>query len=257
VRGSSSFNALRARTAELAGFDHELLLDLDDTIITNMIMFMRSRDAIGPLLVALDRQGRSEADLLDLHEQTSAVLYPEHGATRRRWQLATTQTTAAAAGRPLTAAEETELLAAAKIAAGLGELYPGVTETLTLLQDAGIKLGLVTKGESELQEQKIAAHDLARFFEGRIAIVSHKDGALLRELAERFGFANPLVIGDSAASDVAPALAAGFPAVQIDHGADASIWKHESWQGGEAPKVASFPDAILHLLDVRAAALAA
>jgi FMN phosphatase YigB (HAD superfamily) len=159
------------------------------------------------------------------------------------------QTAVVCAGRPLTVQEEAELLDAALIATNLGELYPGVAETLQMLVEAGVPLALVTKGYRPLQQAKIDAHGLGRFFDGHIAIVDHKDGGLLRELASRFGFRSPLVIGDSAASDVAPAQAAGFPVVQIDRGVKAEVWKHERWDGGTAPKVGSFCAAILWLLD--------
>lgn len=236
--------------ARLRALGRSLILDLDDTLISNMIHFVEARDTMAPILQQLDREGRSVEELLAFQEQVSASLVPRWGYTPKRWRKATVRAGIAVAGRRLTQEERQGLLEAAELALSVGEILDGVEDALQVLHDEGVKMVLVTKGDLAKQQEKLAAHQFDRFFGDRIQVVSHKDPELLQTVAAQYGLTDPVVIGDSRASDVAPALAAGFAAVHIDKGEHGRIWLHEQAEvEDEVPVVESFPEAVAAVLD--------
>ncbi len=78
------------------------------------------------------------------------------------------------------------------------------------------RLVLLTKGEYELQNRRIAESGLRGVFE-RAMIVDHKDAGAFRQLVAELKV-NPRLawsVGDSLRSDIRPALAAGLRAVWV------------------------------------------
>lgn len=239
-------------TGRLSAFGRGLILDLDDTLISNMSHFVAARQAMLPHFHRLDSAGRSDEELLAIQEGLSASLVPRFGLTPKRWRKATVRAGLVIAGRRLTAAERDGLLEAAELALHPGEFLPKVEETLGLLRDAGVAMVLVTRGDRKQQELKIKTHRLSRFFGERIEIVTHKSGELFREVAERHGLQRPIVIGDSRASDVVPALAAGFTPILLDTGEAGKIWLHEQVQLSDdgLAQAASFVKAVELMLEL-------
>jgi len=97
------------------------------------------------------------------------------------------------------------------------EVIEGVPETLEYLASRH-DLTLFTKGHPEEQKLKIDRSGLGIYF-GHTAIVKEKDVAAYRTLVEERGV-NPAVAwmaGNSAKSDINPALEAGLNAVFIPH----------------------------------------
>lgn len=112
-------------------------------------------------------------------------------------------------------------------------LVPGAWKILTFLAKRQ-HLVLVTKGEQWVQQNKINALGLSRWFED-IYIVDHKDGEtyleILADLRAKAGdrrhiYApmNVVAIGNSFSSDIAPALKLGMEAIFIP----CPTWKAES-----------------------------
>lgn len=103
----------------------------------------------------------------------------------------------------------------------------GAPEVLRILA-AERPLALLTRGDREVQELRIARSGLARWFE-RIDIVPDKTperfAALLR--AMRGEALRSWSVGNSRRSDIDPALAVGMRAVWID----AHVWEYERLTG--------------------------
>jgi FMN phosphatase YigB (HAD superfamily) len=218
-----------------------LVIDMDDTLNTNTVVYLEGRLA----LLHVYHELAPERDVIEMGARQKAIsnsLIPEYGFTPKRWRVASVTAAEEFAGRPLTDDEREQVLEAAEVAFGIGKLMPGVEQALELLTAAEVPMVLLTKGEQAKQEEKIAGHQLDRFFTN-IRIVSHKDAATLQRVVSDYGISRPVVIGDSEASDIKPAQEAGFPGVLIDKGAHA--WKVEHVDGGvEAPTVSSFPEAV-------------
>jgi putative hydrolase of the HAD superfamily len=97
------------------------------------------------------------------------------------------------------------------------ELLPGVREALPALA-ARVRVVVMTKGEDEEQRAKIARSGLAPWF-ADVRVVAEKHAEAYVHAARDFGVAADRcwMVGNSAAGDVNPALAAGFAAVHVPH----------------------------------------
>ena len=101
-------------------------------------------------------------------------------------------------------------------------LFPGAVETLTSLRNRGIRLGLITNGDSEGQRRKINTFGLEPYFdciliEGETGIGKPEPGVY--ELAlQRLSIAPEEVwmVGDNLVWDIEAAQKAGILAVWVD-----------------------------------------
>ena len=221
---------------------------MDDTLISNQILFEDSKEVLHPLYAELDQQGRSLAEIAELHVTVDSDNIASMGYTPERWHFSAQQVAAIVAGRSLTFDESARVREAAEIALGTGEILDGVEQTLDALAGAGVEMVLKTKGCEVKQAEKLAEHRFDRFFGERIVVVERKDEGSFAEITTRFGLRAPVSIGDSERSDVAPALANGFEAILIDKGAGAWAFEATGADGAEFPRVGSFPEALAHLI---------
>lgn len=106
----------------------------------------------------------------------------------------------------------------------VAEPVPGVERTLRTLRDQGYKLGLITKGELDVQNKRIADSGLASHFSAYV-VVSGKTPDMFTALCTMLDVApaNTVSIGNSLSSDIVPALEAGLSGILID----AYVWEHE------------------------------
>lgn len=93
-------------------------------------------------------------------------------------------------------------------------LVDGAPETLDLLRQEGFELIVWTAGDGEVQRRKVQESGLADRFDA-VRVVPKKDAAGLRRLMGPRGRARCVVVGNSAASDVRPALELGLLALHI------------------------------------------
>lgn len=93
-------------------------------------------------------------------------------------------------------------------------VLPGARDTLRWLRRSGFELTLWTAGERATQRRKVQRAGLAGLFH-RSVVVPHKDAALLGAALGPRDRLRTVVIGNSARSDVAPALEVGVMAVHI------------------------------------------
>jgi putative hydrolase of the HAD superfamily len=101
-------------------------------------------------------------------------------------------------------------------------LFPGVAEALAALRDRGVRLGLLTNGDTGHQRRKIEEHDLARFFdliliEGEFGVGKPHESVYrhaLSALASRPDEA--WMVGDNLEWDVAAPQRLGLRGVWVD-----------------------------------------
>lgn len=91
--------------------------------------------------------------------------------------------------------------------------YPGVLESLRTLSHAGSRIVIFTMGDPAIQSAKIMRSGIYRYIED-VEIVPHKDTEAMRRLAARLGKIG-LMVGNSPANDIAPAIALKIPAIQV------------------------------------------
>lgn len=212
------------------GQTQQILFDLDDTLIYCnkyfMIVIDQFLDLTGTWFQGYDvtvkqiRDKQVELDVAGLND-TGFVSdhFPQSFVMTYRHFCDLT-------GRSADRAEEAELWKLGRSVYDQPvEAYPGMTETLSMLLEAGHELHLYTGGEADIQQRKIDRLGLAAYFGDRMYIRQHKNAdALERILSEgRFDRSRTWMIGNSLRTDVAPALQAGIHAI---HFKQAKEWKY-------------------------------
>jgi putative hydrolase of the HAD superfamily len=113
-------------------------------------------------------------------------------------------------------------------------LLDGVAETLARLSGP-CRLLLLTKGDRENQESKLARSGLGHLFDG-VHIVPEKDAEVIRGLLAHYGLEpeQTWMVGNSPRSDINPALEAGVGAIYVPH---PNTWKLEHEEIAEPEQV--------------------
>src|SRR5690606_31229883 len=101
---------------QLARLGRGLVVDMDDTLISNQAHFDQATDALTGVFYRLDHADRSPQVLRDLHAEVDSSLVSMLGYTPERWFTAAEKTAEIIAGRDLTALEREEVRKAAEIA---------------------------------------------------------------------------------------------------------------------------------------------
>ncbi|MEU8786182.1 HAD family hydrolase [Streptomyces sp. NPDC048637] len=192
-----------------------LIFDADDTLWENNVIFERVIDEFLEWMThpGLDRDGVRA--VLDGIEAANALTL---GYGSKVFLHSLGECVAQLRGRAATAEESARIAGwAAAFAGDRVELIPGVAETLAELARRH-ELLLLTKGDTEEQERKVAASGLTRHFRG-VHIVAEKNIATYEELKRAYDLvpASTWMIGNSPKSDILPARSAGLNAVFIPH----------------------------------------
>lgn len=97
------------------------------------------------------------------------------------------------------------------------KMIDGAKPLLDELADVGHRLVMLTQGGYDEQRFKVEQHHFNEFFD-EIIVVDKKGPQVLREVIQRQGFLpqQTVVVGDSAKSDIAPALAVGAKAIKVE-----------------------------------------
>jgi putative hydrolase of the HAD superfamily len=203
-----------------------ICLDADDTLWHNETWFRRTFAAFAELLSdfapAEEVQRR-----LDAVEHRNVPLY---GYGVKGFILSALEAAEEIAGNDLPPFAVRRILALGReMLAHPIELLPGVEEALPRLADRA-PLVLVTKGDLQHQEAKLAASGLGEAFAG-VEIVSDKKPETYARIFARYQVepGDAVMAGNSVRSDVLPALEGGAWAALIPF---ELVWSHEA---AEAP----------------------
>jgi putative hydrolase of the HAD superfamily len=202
-----------------------LIIDADDTLWENNIYFERAFDQFVQFLDHATLTPPEVRQVLDEIELTNAKI---HGYGSLNFGRNLRQCYQHLAERQI---HEDDLRAvmsfAEKILDCPVEVIDGVADTLEYLSGRH-DLTLFTKGHPEEQKVKIARSGLGIYF-GHTAIVKEKDVAAYRELVvdRNIDSGRAWMVGNSAKSDINPALEAGLNAVFVPHSHTWSLERQE------------------------------
>lgn len=132
---------------------------------------------------------------------------------------------------------------------------PGAKILLDEMAEAGHILVMLTQGGYDEQRFKVEQQHFNEFFD-EIVVVDKKGPDVLRRLIEQCGFLprETIVIGDSAKSDIAPALAVGAHAIKAEVSEN---WEFEAQALPEGYRVAhSMPEVGEIIREIAAAEMA-
>jgi putative hydrolase of the HAD superfamily len=198
-------------------FAGHAFVDWDDTIAEN-IRYFREAEARAARLIA-ERTGADLAAVakrgaeLDVEVARRIGLVKESLATA--W-VACYREFCAQSGVPVDPAVEAELTRTCAWPYEVRqELLPGGPETLQWLHANGFEVTIWTAGEEAVQGRKIRESGLSPWVH-RQAIVLEKSPERLREYLGDRDPARCFVVGNSAHSDIRPALALGIAAYHVD-----------------------------------------
>lgn len=199
-----------------------VLIDLDDTLVANAAPF---RAGLQRLAAEIGRcagvpAGTARAAL----EHAQRPGYRRAGfvcaALAAYWELAP---------EPALAGAEAAVEAAERCFDTVPAVLPGVPEALARLAAAGWRTAVWTMGDPVVQSAKLVRAGLHRFFE-RVLAVPRKDEASLAAALDDLGAGGQppafVLIGNSGADDIRPALALGGRAIWVGSPA----WASEAWQ---------------------------
>jgi putative hydrolase of the HAD superfamily len=192
-----------------------LIIDADDTLWENNIYFERAFDEF---VEYLDHSTLSAPEIRDVLDEIELANAKIHGYGSLNFGRNLRQCYQHLAERDVGEEDlDTVMSFAERILDCPMEVIAGVPETLEYLA-ARHDLTLFTKGHPDEQKLKIDRSGLGTYF-GHTAIVKEKDVAAYRTLVEQRGIDPSLawMTGNSAKSDINPALEAGLNAVFIPH----------------------------------------
>ena len=196
-----------------------LIIDADDTLWENEVYYEQCTAAFAELMVA---QGftREEAErTLDAVERERVPLVGYAPQEFARNLVITYQRLCERYDQQPVADEVSDMVW--EIGQEVMEppivLLDGVAETLARLS-GHCHLLLLTKGDREVQESKLARSGLGHLFDG-VRIVPEKDAGVIRDLLVRYRLRpeRTWMVGNSPRSDVNPALEARIGAVYVPH----------------------------------------
>lgn len=229
-----------------------LLLDADDTLWENNILFER---AIAAFISLLDYASHSPAEVREHLNRVELQTIAERGYGTESFRVSLVRCFEELSSAPPTREQHDSIMRCvdAIVAAEL-RLIDGVREALeTLAQEH--RLILVTKGNRLEQLEKLERSGLAPLFTAA-EVLEEKTADAYKEIGRRYlcPAGCTWMIGNSPHSDINPALAAGFHAVFIPH---ANTWMLEDEDLEEPPppqhlprleRLGDLPQHLRHLL---------
>ena len=199
-----------------------LVIDADDTLWENEAYYQQCAAEFGELMATLGLDPKEAKHTLDDVERERILLTGYGPVQFIENMVITYQQLCERHGRPVTreVADEVREIGQLVMAFPIN-LLDGVEETLIRL-NGHYRLLLLTKGDTEVQEEKVARSGLGHFFDG-VHVVPEKDAQVFRDLVAEYGLEpeQTWMIGNSPRSDINPALEAGIGAVHIPH---ATTW---------------------------------
>ncbi len=195
-------------------------IDLDDTLIPTARKYHRVMWQCGCIIdTALGVRSPHPKDILDYHQQVDTAGIISHGYAVDRFPHSWAATYRHFAEQfdvevdPIVTAQM--LRVAAGFMEGPFEPFNGVVKTLETLNELGHELHLISacSPAEEFQEKKLSATGLARYFVGRVHYTAIDKTAAMRQV-----FTDPsrsVMVGDSKAHDIVPAIALGVKAVWV------------------------------------------
>ncbi|MFD0166557.1 HAD family hydrolase [Streptomyces decoyicus] len=192
-----------------------LIFDADDTLWENNVVFERVIDEFLEWMTPPGDDRSGVRAVLDGIEAANAVTL---GYGSKVFLHSLGECVARLRGRAATAEESARISGwATAFNGGTVQLMPGVAETLAELARRHDLL-LLTKGDTEEQQRKVAASGLAPYFRD-VHVVAEKNTATYEDLIRAYDLvpASAWMIGNSPKSDILPARSAGLNAVFIPH----------------------------------------
>ena len=202
-----------------------LIIDADDTLWESEIYYQQATTAFAEQMMS---QGLGQAEAEEFLEMVERERVPQVGYAPQQFACSLVvayQRLCKRYYRPFNdRVSESVRRTGLEVAEHPILLLKGVAETLAQLS-GHCHLLLLTKGDQEVQESKVARSGLGHLFAG-VHVVPEKNARVIQDLLTRCGLQpdQTWMVGNSPRSDINPALVAGVGAIYIPH---PSTWEME------------------------------
>ena len=200
---------------------HAVIFDADDTLWRTEILYDNALDDTQREVERLGLDGRLWRKLqreIDLEQVIRLGFAPQ------RFPTSSVEAFRMLSPRHDAEAEERIYHLSAAVFQRKAELIPHVQEVLSALH-ANYRLGLLTRGDHDVQHQRIHQSGLADYFRAK-AIVEQKTAAAFRAMCDLLSVPSSVTVsvGNSLEWDIIPAIECGLQAVWIER----PTWQYES-----------------------------
>jgi putative hydrolase of the HAD superfamily len=195
--------------------DETLIIDADDTLWENNVFYERATDRF---LVLVESRGFETTGVRERLLEIERTNVRQWGYGSQCFARSLRETLESFGDNPATAQELTIIESLAEGVANIPiEFLPGVQKTLVRLR-VRFRLILFTKGHPPEQWQKVERSGVQPLFD-HVEVTTEKNTFAYTRLIERYRLtpSRTWMVGNSPASDVKPALAAGMNAILIPH----------------------------------------
>ena len=198
-----------------------IIFDADDTLWRTEPLYDVSLDLAQ---AEVERHGIDGAEWRSLQLEIDLVNVKSMGFSADRFPLSSQQAYEHLASEPDPDVAAKVNYLSREVFRAVAEPFDAVEVTLRTLRDKGHRLGLITKGELDVQNKRIADSWLASYFASYV-VVEHKTSDMFRAMCTMLDTypQSAVSIGNSLSSDIMPAVDAGIRGVWID----AYVWEHE------------------------------
>lgn len=195
-----------------------LIIDADDTLWENNIYY---EECVEALVGLLETEGYERQEILGMVSRVEEERVPQVGYAPQEFVRSLVIAYERLCRRHVrqtdSDTEERVREIGSQVLAYPIVLLEGVEETLQAL-DSRHRLILLTKGDDEVQRDKLARSGLVGYFE-EVHVVAEKDADVFRNLIAEYNLhpERTWMIGNSPRSDVNPAVEAGIGGVYVPH----------------------------------------
>jgi len=197
------------------GKDETLIIDADDTLWENNVFYEKATDRF---LVLVEARGFGTRGVRQRLLEVERSNVSRWGYGSQCFARSLRETLESFGGSPATAQELSAIESLAEEVANFPiEFLPGVQKTLVRLRDR-FRLIMFTKGHPPEQWKKVERSGIQALFD-YVEVTAEKNTLAYTHLIRRYRLAptRTWMVGNSPASDVNPALAAGLNAILIPH----------------------------------------
>jgi putative hydrolase of the HAD superfamily len=200
----------------LKPFRGHAFVDWDDTVAENIRYFRETEWRLSQLIAAAS--GFDAATVHQRGEELDVAVARRMGLVKESFSTAWTECYhefIQRAGRPADVGILREIYQLCQIPYEIDqEILPGAAETLTWLHAIGFEVTIWTAGEEAIQKRKVQKSGLGAWIH-RVEVTTVKSPERLLEAIGGRDRSRTFVVGNSAHSDIQPALALDLPAFHI------------------------------------------
>lgn len=212
-----------------------VVFDADDTLWETQVLYNCAK---GRFLSAMEGAGFPPEAARERLEAIDQANVSRLGFSKRRFPQSMRDTYKALCIAYSRRFEEEKAAGVEAIGASVFNVSPrvveGVREALDELRASGLKLVLATKGDREVQEQRVESSRLRQYFD-RVYVLAHKGAKEFQEIVTEAGMdaSRAWSVGNSVRSDINPALAVGLHAIWIPN----KTWVYEHEEPVASPRL--------------------